>query len=275
MVTDWRGFLDNASLRNIPGVGSKLQKKLEAHSFSLVNDVWELGGESEAETVLGELIGRGHAAKIVQYCHGKDDRPVTPAIRKSIGAECNYGVRFDGPYGVDYMMQGLAAEVQKRMTNAGVRGSKLVLKVMKSKDATKVPGKFLGHGRCDSFSRSIDISLTRDKDIISAAAMKLFHRLGIDKDAVRGMGIVISSLKEDGVETSVSSPTKLSAWLKKDSSPSAKLNPHAETDDSADYLFSEEDNAEQRNVSFDVEEEADSQSNSHSGRFSNAYIQPT
>lgn len=29
--------------------------------------------------------------------------------------KCNYGVRFDGPYGVDYMLEGLTKEVQKRM----------------------------------------------------------------------------------------------------------------------------------------------------------------
>jgi DNA repair protein REV1 len=107
-----------------------------------VNDIWELG--DSAESILGEIIGRGNALKILQFCGGKDDRAVTPAARKSIGAECNYGVRFDGPYGVDYMLAGLSKEVEKRMTLAAVRGSKLVLKVMKSRDASKQPGKFLG-----------------------------------------------------------------------------------------------------------------------------------
>ena len=77
-------------------------------------------------------------------------------------SQCNYGVRFDGPYGVDFMMAGLAKELQKRMMAAGVWGSKLVLKIMKSKDASKLPGKFLGHGSCESISRSVDIPLTRD-----------------------------------------------------------------------------------------------------------------
>ena len=223
VVKDWREFLDERNLRDIPGIGRKFQNKLEPHGLCTVNDVWDL--EDDAENVLGEIIGLGNARKVVQYCHGKDDRAVTPAVRKSIGAECNYGVRFDGPYGVEYMMQGLAKEVESRMTGAGVRGSKLVLKIMRSKDPSLMPGKFLGHGRCDSMSRSIGIALTRDKDVISSAAMKLYDRLGIDKNLVRGMGIVINQLKfDDEVDPLNSSPSKLSSWLKKDDTTLIKRN---------------------------------------------------
>mmetsp|Transcript_34077 Transcript_34077/g.82417 ORF Transcript_34077/g.82417 Transcript_34077/m.82417 type:complete len:1316 (-) Transcript_34077:356-4303(-) len=217
VVKDWRDFLDNRDLRDIPGVGRKSRNKLQAHGLGTVNDIWDLG--EEAEHMLGEIIGQGNAHKVVQYCYGNDERPVTPLMRKSIGAECNYGVRFDGPYGVDYFLSGLAKELQKRMSRACVRGSKLVLKIMKSKDTSKVPGKFLGHGLCDSFSRSADISLTRDESIISSVSMKLYKNLAVDesfdKRAVRGMGIVINSLKYDNEANSLS-PSKLSAWLTKD-----------------------------------------------------------
>lgn len=67
------------------GIGWKSQKKLEPRGLCSVTDVWDLG--DEAETVLGEIIGLGNAQKIVKYCHGKDDRPVAPDVRKSIGAE--------------------------------------------------------------------------------------------------------------------------------------------------------------------------------------------
>ena len=189
-----------------------------------VNDIWDLGdsnatAEQDAASVVGEIIGTGNAEKIVRFCYGKDDRAVTPAIRKSIGAECNWGVRFNGPFGVDYMMQGLAKEVQNRMVKAAVRGSKLVLKVMKSKDPSKIPGKFLGHGLCDSLSRSSEMTLTRDKDVIFLAAMKLYEKLGVNDSSIRGIGIVINSLiSDDEVSTVNSSPSKLSEWLQKDRS---------------------------------------------------------
>ena len=72
-------------LRDIPGVGWKSQKKLGPCGLRTVADIWDLG--DEAETILGEIIGLGNAQKIVKYYHGKDYRPVTPAVRKSIGAE--------------------------------------------------------------------------------------------------------------------------------------------------------------------------------------------
>ena len=215
VVRDWRNFLDNLSLRDIPGIGRKLETKLQPYGLCTVNDIWELN--QDAVSVVGQIIGVRNATKIVQFCHGKDDRIVTPAIRKSIGAECNYGVRFDGPYGIDHMMNGLAKEIHSRMTKAAVRGTKLVLKLMKSKDTSKLPGKFLGHGSCDSLSRSIDITLTREQDVIFSAAMKLYEKIGVDDSSIRGVGIVINSLKSDD-EASTSSPSKLFEWLQKDNS---------------------------------------------------------
>ena len=115
------------------------------------------------------------------------------------------------------MMDGLAKEVEKRMAAAEIRGSKITLKIMKSKDATKVPGKFLGHGSCHSLSKCSDIQLTRDKDILASAGMKLLKMLNVDVHLIRGMGLVVTSLKFDGDnETQSSSP--LSTWLKKNKS---------------------------------------------------------
>ena len=222
VVRDWMKFLDNVSLRDIPGIGRKNETKLQPYGLCTVNDIWELN--QDAVSIVGEIIGAGNATKIVQFCHGKDDRIVSPAIRKSIGAECNYGVRFDGPYGIDYMMNGLAKEVHSRMAKAAVRGTKLVLKLMKSKDTSKLPGKFLGHGSCDSLSRSIDISLTREQDAIFSAAMKLYEKIGVDDSSIRGVGIVINSLISDD-EASTSSPSKLFEWLQKDNSAAINDSP--------------------------------------------------
>lgn len=111
------------------------------------------------------------------------------------------------------MMQGLAKEVERRMIAAEIRGSKLTLKVMKSKDTTKVPGKFLGHGSCHNLSKSTDILLTRDKDIIASAGMKLLEKLDVDVNSIRGMGLVVTSLKFDR-DSEAQSSSPLSTWLK-------------------------------------------------------------
>lgn len=60
------------------------------------------------------------------------------------------------------MLNGLSKELEKRMTSIAVRGSKLILKLMKSKEPKKMPGKFLGHGLCEHLSKSMDIPLTRN-----------------------------------------------------------------------------------------------------------------
>lgn len=109
--------------------------------------------------------------------------------------KCNYGVRFDGPYGVQYMVEGLAKEVQKRMQGVGVKGSRVTLKVKQRKQGAKPPPKFLGHGSCHNLSKSGDTSVPTDESrVISRVAMSLLEQLDVPKDDIRGMGIIVSKL---------------------------------------------------------------------------------
>jgi impB/mucB/samB family C-terminal domain len=114
--------------------------------------------------------------------------------------KCSYGVRFDGPYGPDHMIAGLAKEVEKRMTNVGVKGSQITLKIKQRKPDAGPPPKFLGHGKCFNLSRSQttpgSIS-TREGKIIGAVAMKMLLELKIPVEDIRGMGITVSKLTED------------------------------------------------------------------------------
>lgn len=210
IVDDWRKFLKDVRLKEIPGIGYKMDRKLQAHNLTYVQDVWDL---SEGE--LGSILGAGTGTKVFEYCHGKDDRPVKPAERKTIGAECNYGVRFDGPYGVNYMMTGLAMEVEKRMSNVGVVGRHLTVKVKERKEGAGEPGKFNGHGKCNDHSKSCNMPghyATRDSTIIASEAMKLYVEIGLDKDEIRGMGIVISKLECEDCQSH--SNDGMSSWLK-------------------------------------------------------------
>jgi nucleotidyltransferase/DNA polymerase involved in DNA repair len=206
----WKIFLKEVKLKEIPGIGYKMDRKLQAHNLTFVRDVWDM---SDGE--LSNILGAGTGAKVFKYCHGEDDRPVKPAERKTIGAECNYGVRFDGPYGVDYMMTGLAEEVEKRMANVGVFGRHLTVKVKERQDGAGAPGKFNGHGKCNDHSKSCNLPghyATRDSAVITSEAMKLYSEMGIDKDEIRGIGIVISKLdSEDGQHCSNAG---ISTWFK-------------------------------------------------------------
>ena len=55
------------------------------------------------------------------FAHGVDDRAVEAfRSRRSIGAECNYGVRCASNEDADRLLHGLAAEVAARLKAAGV-----------------------------------------------------------------------------------------------------------------------------------------------------------
>ena len=107
-------------------------------------------------------------------------------------------MRFDGPYGVDYMIEGLCKEVQKRMENEGVKGTKVTLKVKQRKEGAKPPPKFLGHGSCHNVSKSLDAARpTRLYSELSHLCKRMFLDLNIPKEDVRGMGVIVSKLHVD------------------------------------------------------------------------------
>ena len=191
----WKDFIQNLNLRDLPGIGYKLEKKLKLRQILTVQDVWDLG--NNAETELCSILGQGNGKKIIQFCHGKDSRKVASTPRKTIGAECNYGVRFDGPYGVDHMISGLAKEVEKRMSHEHVKGKHITLKIKQKKKDADEPSKFNGHGPCHSISKSEDAGhFFSDSATISALANKLYQQFDIDIHTIRGMGIVIGKLEK-------------------------------------------------------------------------------
>jgi nucleotidyltransferase/DNA polymerase involved in DNA repair len=212
VVVDWKTFLNGTHLREIPGIGYRMEEKLQSYNLTQVQDVW---GVSEGELI--KILGPGNGSKIYKFCHGEDSRPVQPAERKTIGAECNYGVRFDGPYGVDCMMKGLAAEVEKRMTNVQVLGKHLTVKVKERRAGAGPPGKVNGHGKCNDHSKSSILPghhPTRGATIIAREAMQLFEEMGIDKNEIRGMGIVISKLEnEDDSDHEGLKSSDMASWL--------------------------------------------------------------
>ena len=85
VVKDNYELLYKLQLRDLPGIGWKLDRKLQANHLESVRDVLALG--DEAKNKLCSLLGAGNGRKFLDYIDGKDDRPVEPAKRKTIGAE--------------------------------------------------------------------------------------------------------------------------------------------------------------------------------------------
>jgi len=213
LVKDSPSFLQSVSLSDLPGIGYQLGQKLMMSKLKTVQNVLDLGDDdSERERILQEIVGPARATKLVFYCKGEDDRTIKAVPRKSIGAECNYGVRFDnGPYGVDHMIAGLAKEVERRMLALNIRGRLCTLKLKERKPNAPPPGKYNGCGSCIDHSKCAPLpALTNDSLKIAQVCMKLVHQIGVVKEEIRGMGIIISKLdnvEEDKVGT-------VSSWLK-------------------------------------------------------------
>eukprot|EP00977_Amphora_coffeiformis_P002217 scaffold425_cov175-Amphora_coffeaeformis.AAC.76 len=199
VASDYVELLQGLKLRDLHGVGYRSEPKLLENGLETVQDVWSRG--DEAENDLQNILGKQMGTKIYNFCKGIDDRPVQAAERKTIGAECNYGVRFDGPYGVEHLIEGLCEEVEKRMEHVGVKGTKVTLKVKQRKEDARPPPKFLGHGSCHNLSKSLDFSRpTRDWNGMSRLCQKMFDEMKVPKDDVRGMGVIMSKLHVDGKE---------------------------------------------------------------------------
>lgn len=85
VVKDCYELLYELKLRDLPGIGRKLDRKLQANRLESVRDVLALG--DEAKEKLCSLLGPGNGQKLLDYIDGQDDRPVESAKRKTIGAE--------------------------------------------------------------------------------------------------------------------------------------------------------------------------------------------
>jgi len=90
VVEDCYALLYELKLRDLPGIGWKLDQKLQENHLESVRDILTLG--DEAKDKLCSLLGAGTGQKLLNYIDGKDDRPVEPAQRKTIGAEVSLKV---------------------------------------------------------------------------------------------------------------------------------------------------------------------------------------
>ena len=118
------------------------------------------------------------------------------------------------------MMEGLCKEVEKRMENVGVKGFKVTLKLKQRKSGAPPPPKYLGHGSCHNLSKRVEVrtkEATRNWKYFFKIAMEMFYELKVEKDDVRGMGIVISKLVDDVCDAFQESngTHSISTWLRR------------------------------------------------------------
>ncbi|XP_046443006.1 DNA repair protein REV1-like isoform X2 [Daphnia pulex] len=194
---DMNEFMKDHKIEDLPGVGRSMAHRLHGMGVRTCVEMQQVS--------LGKLqqeFGQKQGQTLYHMCRGEDKRALkTDHVRKSVSADINYGIRFANDQEMHKFVQELSIEVSKRMEEIHVRGKLLTLKLkIRAKDAPVETAKFMGHGVCDSISRSTTLcSATRDTKIVEKEVQILLKQLKVDCCELRGMGIQFSKLVEDNV----------------------------------------------------------------------------
>ncbi|QSZ33645.1 hypothetical protein DSL72_005213 [Monilinia vaccinii-corymbosi] len=186
-------FIGELGVQNLPGVAYSIGRKLEEIGVKFVKDVRQLS-KNRLMTVLGPKTGE----KIWDYSRGIDKSEVgEQVVRKSVSAEVNWGIRFTSQIEAEVFVQNLCIELQRRLIEQRVKGRQMTMKIMrKSADAPLDPPKFLGHGNCDTFNKSIVLGVaTNDAGIIGREAISILRSYGISAGELRGLGVQMTKLE--------------------------------------------------------------------------------
>ncbi|KAJ2747971.1 deoxycytidyl transferase [Coemansia sp. BCRC 34301] len=162
--------------RDLPEIGHTVEETLESHLQAIC-------GEKTAET-------------LYEFSCGVDNRAPEPnKPRKAFGAEIGWGVRLSNQHEADDFVTRLAEEVCRSMEDAKRAGSAVALRIKKRQEGQGKPGKFLGHGICDSLSKSAMLpGMTYDRAKIAPVCLKLLHHMDVDPLDIRAVGIQVHKL---------------------------------------------------------------------------------
>jgi len=186
-------FIGELSVQDLPGVAYSIGGKLEEIGVKFVKDVRQLTKE-RLITVLGPKTGE----KIWDYSRGIDKTEVgEQVVRKSVSAEVNWGIRFISQPEAEEFVQNLCIELQRRLVEQRVKGRQLTMKIMKkAADAPLDPPKHLGHGKCDTFNKSIVLGIaTNSADVTGREAISILRSYGFSPGELRGLGVQMTKLE--------------------------------------------------------------------------------
>lgn len=190
---DVLNVIGELSVQSLPGVAHSIGSKLEEIGVKLVKDIRHLTKE-RLMTVLGPKTGE----KIWDYSQGIDKSEIgEQAVRKSVSAEVNWGIRFISQPEAEEFVQNLCVELQRRLVEQKVKGCLLTMKIMKkAADAPLDPEKHLGHGKCDTYTKSTVLLLgTNSAEIIGREAVSILRSYGFSPGELRGLGVQMTKLE--------------------------------------------------------------------------------
>jgi DNA repair protein REV1 len=196
--------LKAVGVRDLPGVGRVIADKLKHNHFTeTCEDLQNISLQT-----LKQDLGMKTGQSLYNLCRGIDDKSKLEydEERKSVSAEINYGIRFLKIEEAEKFLFQLCTEVVRRLHDvspeSNLTARQLTLKAMlRSADAPVETRKFMGHGICDSFSKSANFSwLTNDVDVIKREVSVLLQIILKSNNRqisdLRGLGIQLSKLEK-------------------------------------------------------------------------------
>lgn len=195
-------FILTQDIKDLPGVGHNTRRKLNTLGIATCADMQKFSQQA-LQTEFGKKFGK----TLHSYARGIDDRKIkTDNEVKSVSAEINYGMRFTKIEEVESFVHDLASEVEKRLKENNTKGRLITLKLMIAKKEAPNPSKYMGHGACDTLSKSCALPyVTNDPKIISGRCIKIIHNLHFAPNDYRGIGIQVSKLLDNSASTTSSS----------------------------------------------------------------------
>ncbi|CAI7610477.1 unnamed protein product [Penicillium palitans] len=222
------GFIGDLAVRDLPGVGNSMAIKLEELSVKFVKDIRDLPKER-----LISGLGPKTGIKLWEYARGIDRTEVgDQTIRKSVSAEVNWGIRFVNQDQADDFVRSLCEELNRRLMENLVKGKQLTLKVMRrSMDAPLEPVKHLGHGKCDTFNKSVALGVaTNVPEVIGKEAISMLRSFNFSPGDLRGLGVQMTKLEP--IKSGPAGPESSQRQLNfQKSPPRKKIIPDADPDE--------------------------------------------
>jgi DNA repair protein REV1 len=186
-------ILGDLKVEDLPGVAYSIGGKLEEIGVKFVKDLRQTSKE-RLVSVLGPKTGE----KLWEYARGIDRAEVgEQPIRKSVSADVNWGIRFVNQEEAEEFVGNLCKELERRLLNEAVKGKNLTMKIMRrALDAPLDPAKHLGHGKCDTFTKSIAFGVaTNDGEVIGKEAVAILRSFKFSPGDLRGLGVQMTKLE--------------------------------------------------------------------------------
>lgn len=222
---DMLDFLGELVVTDLPGVAWSIGNKLEEIGIKYVKDIRACSKEK-----LVNALGPKTGEKIWDYSRGIDKQEVgDQVVRKSVSAEINWGIRFVNQQQAEEFVQSLCEELSRRLLEQLVKGRQLTMKIMrKAADAGMDPPKNLGHGKCDTFNKSVMLGVaTNDGTTIGKEAISILRSYGFPPGELRGLGVQMQKLeplKPSGTNKAVLDSSQRRLQFKKPTAPTTPTN---------------------------------------------------